>query len=821
MAADRVYEIEYRVDARKGVGELNEAKKALREAQVAQQEFALAVDKYGASSKEAAAAQAGLTRALDGAKKAAAAGAAETSKAAEALTRYTSSGEASARLSKKFADAQEKLEIDVRKTAVELAKAEAAAKKYGESLRGAGLTEGATGFAKLKEQAGEFGAKMQTLAGLGGAVAVVGGLATAARGAAQYVAEAGEEMAKLKIAAAAVPFDIEEVRTGLLGLVDSSSLLFVASKAMQGGLATSRDDFQRTSEAAAKLSLSVGGSAKDGVEAFYGAIATGSPQVLDNLGITLKTEEAHRLFAETLGKTASALTEEEKKVAFATIAKEKLIERAAQLDVTLTASELAVARLGATLENISGALKGAAAYAAELTVALADVTTQATTAAAVWLSDQMAGREQLETGLSLVESTQLRLKLQQQEHERVVENIEAVIELQEQLGIADADIRRLGLDGLKQGDIRKAREIIDAEEQEAAGRAMQLDAGAFEDDQRERKAAADRAKKGAAAAKRKREEAKRAEAELLGLGQRSYSEGNTADAVADVEALIKELEDERGAAERQALARSEEIAARRVQLIDVELAAVEQGSAEHVALLEERHRLELEALERKRAVTTDAIELEKLLTAQQVAEAKHRATLLQVEAKRWAEREKLAQKGAATLASSAFAVADAARESEEGAEVARKRALAGEGRKFQGQLRMTAISETVKAAVALASYNYLGFAQHTAAVVAAGTGALAIGQISGAIESSLPSAGAEAGGAGGGAGASRPSAQGSGAQATEIPVSADPTTRGLRSAADPLTVQVVLNVGTLVGSDDDAIREIAVRVQRQIAEVAA
>ena len=90
------------------------------------------------------------------------------------------------------------------------------------------------------------------------------------------------------------------------------------------------------------------------------ALARQSPQILDNLGIKVDLTAATAQYAAGLGKSAEALTEEERKMAFASAAMEAASAKAALLgEQKLTLSEQ-VDRVSNALTNMQAGLGAAA-----------------------------------------------------------------------------------------------------------------------------------------------------------------------------------------------------------------------------------------------------------------------------------------------------------------------------------------------------------------------------------------------------------------------------------------------------------------------------
>lgn len=160
-----------------------------------------------------------------------------------------------------------------------------------------------------------------------------------------------------------------KMRTATRGLVSEVALLEAANKAQLLGLTDLGLDLGDLAGVATTLGRAMGQGAAKSVDDLTTALGRQSPMILDNLGISVSLEKANASYAATLGKTADALTEKERKLAFVTAAMTAAREKASQLGETeLTVADHAtrvttaygdlLARLGASA-NESGVLSGA------------------------------------------------------------------------------------------------------------------------------------------------------------------------------------------------------------------------------------------------------------------------------------------------------------------------------------------------------------------------------------------------------------------------------------------------------------------------------
>ena len=140
----------------------------------------------------------------------------------------------------------------------------------------------------------------------------------AAAGMAAAIDHAVDRSFRLQAVQQNLPFSIGAAQKASKGLTDNLTLMTNAITANRLGVAKNSEEYAKIVEIGQKLALSTGQDAAKGVEDLTTALARQSPEILDNLGISLKLSEAYDRYAETLGKTARELTDAEKKIAFMT-----------------------------------------------------------------------------------------------------------------------------------------------------------------------------------------------------------------------------------------------------------------------------------------------------------------------------------------------------------------------------------------------------------------------------------------------------------------------------------------------------------------------
>lgn len=134
---------------------------------------------------------------------------------------------------------------------------------------------------------------------------------------------------------------IATLQTATKGMVGELELMQATNKAVLLGLPITTESMGDLAKAATTLGRAMGLDATQSVDDFITALGRSSPQILDNLGLTVKVGEANEAYAKTLGKTAGELTDAEKKMAFYNAAMEAARKKTLELgDQTKTLGEI-------------------------------------------------------------------------------------------------------------------------------------------------------------------------------------------------------------------------------------------------------------------------------------------------------------------------------------------------------------------------------------------------------------------------------------------------------------------------------------------------
>lgn len=167
--------------------------------------------------------------------------------------------------------------------------------------------------------------------------------------------------------------------------IDRMTAMSAASKAMMLDVAKTPEKFEQLTKVATSLGRAMGQDAAKSIDDFVVAAGRQSMQIADNLGLTIKAEQAYARYAKENNKLASALTSAEKKQAF-------LNEMLAQGEAKMAEMGDTSGGTAADLERMNAALADLKAAAAESAAALTEQT-----GVLEWLSN---GLRELPTYLS-------------------------------------------------------------------------------------------------------------------------------------------------------------------------------------------------------------------------------------------------------------------------------------------------------------------------------------------------------------------------------------------------------------------------------------
>ena len=590
-----------------------------------------------------------------------------------------------------------------------------------------GSTEGATKPLKtLADEAGKtkkaidavgdsgakFGERLDAIEGamgkfngtIGKVTSILGGagLVGAVMGAVGALGEMADRAAQMEAANQALKISISGAREATMGLVSDYQLTLAANKAVQLGIVKTDAEFAKLAGTAAKLGMALGQDAAKSVEDLTVGLGRQSFEILDNLGIMVKAEEAYGAYAARIGKTADALSDAEKKQAFLTIAMEKAEVAANKSGVELDTHASRVLRVKTSWNNFTDGLERA-------TIGALGATLQGMDALVAGVSDLGMAAEDAriayENMVDEVNSTRAEGKLgelldqgvlyaqvlgqQASAHIEAAKAAEEQFQKEQKLYAETLIGPALPPGGIKKGGGRAKPQVAAS----PTDRSISFDAGvgiAEDMDRAERQ-----------------QEYNLAFAEELALREDRI-------AMLEHEAELAQMQLDAGLIEADQV---EELARRKyeaeVELLDFQIAAAQ--TREEI--------LDLETEKRRKATAAQM----QVMSRAQAQEIK----ALQVKQARYE------QVGTA-VGDSLGKVAQAAIKAAEGEEYAVRKALAAIATGIRDQMILTALKEFALAIASAASFNYPGAAQHAAAGGLATAAAVVAGGMGAAINSTIP-----------------------------------------------------------------------------------
>jgi hypothetical protein len=108
---------------------------------------------------------------------------------------------------------------------------------------------------------------------------------------------------------------LSDMKRAMMGQVSNTELMVAANRAILTGAAQSAEDMTRILEVANARSNAMGISTTESMGRMVDAIARLDPTMLQSLGIIVDTDKMYAAYAQTLNKTASELTQAEKRAA--------------------------------------------------------------------------------------------------------------------------------------------------------------------------------------------------------------------------------------------------------------------------------------------------------------------------------------------------------------------------------------------------------------------------------------------------------------------------------------------------------------------------
>jgi len=309
-----------------------DATAAINRMRQAQDEASMTARAFGDGSKEAAAAQARLTKATEAARVADKALNAELAQAKLGLAAVSASADKATPALARQTREVEKLSAAADRNTTELKRAE-----LQQTANARASSKGAEGFDLM-------GAAGSRLMGVLGPAAL--GATLMAAGA--WLGEAAQKTLAYETALANLPFSLEGAQAATRGLISESTLMAAASSATALKVTKTSDEFEKLAEASVKLGAKLGQPADQLLNNLVTALGRGSTELLDNAGIVLKTGEAQERYAASIGKSVEALSDEEKASAFKVEAFKAIVAAADNTTMAIDSNAAAIVRFGNT-----------------------------------------------------------------------------------------------------------------------------------------------------------------------------------------------------------------------------------------------------------------------------------------------------------------------------------------------------------------------------------------------------------------------------------------------------------------------------------------
>jgi hypothetical protein len=250
-----------------------------------------------------------------------------------------------------------KLTGTVNKLEAALARSAAAGNKFD-----AALAKATAGQRQQEDLAKRFGQTDSALKGLGASLGKAGAAFGIVTFGAIQLASAIEQVSAESLKTQAVfknlAFSIEPARRATHGLVGDMDLATQANRLVALGVVSNSQEFAKLAAAAQALGQKLGTTTESAFESLTAAVGRGSSMMLDNLGIVVKQEQAHKLYAASLGKAVEKLSDAEKAEAFRKVALEAIFKAADEVTVVTDGAAAATQRYRVELDNLKTSALG-------------------------------------------------------------------------------------------------------------------------------------------------------------------------------------------------------------------------------------------------------------------------------------------------------------------------------------------------------------------------------------------------------------------------------------------------------------------------------
>jgi hypothetical protein len=148
----------------------------------------------------------------------------------------------------------------------------------------------------------------------------------------------------------------QQIQTASKGTLSNMQAMIVANTALSSGIEPLYKNLGTIIQNVRSVSTALGRDATVDIERVISAINKQEQELLDELGIVARADTAYKEFAASVGKSANALSDLEKRTAFANTVIEQLRQKAEQVGSPIDEAADSTARLAAAWDNFKVSL---------------------------------------------------------------------------------------------------------------------------------------------------------------------------------------------------------------------------------------------------------------------------------------------------------------------------------------------------------------------------------------------------------------------------------------------------------------------------------
>jgi len=149
---------------------------------------------------------------------------------------------------------------------------------------------------------------------------------------------------------------LNALKAGSAGAINNQQLMLAANRAMMLGVADSADEMSALMAVAANRGKKLGMDTQSAFNDLVTGLGRASPEILDNLAIMIDSKQVYEEYAISIGKSASALTDAEKKQALDNSVVAEGLRLMAEQSSTTESAAASFERMDAAIQNSKSAL---------------------------------------------------------------------------------------------------------------------------------------------------------------------------------------------------------------------------------------------------------------------------------------------------------------------------------------------------------------------------------------------------------------------------------------------------------------------------------